>query len=155
MNIGHCFFDAFEYSLVKEGTLKATVELDKQETMLLLNFHIMGTIQLNCDKCLSSFAQPIEIKERQIVKFAEDDLESDDLEIIVLNRKESEIDVSEMIYELINVAIPYVNNCEQAGQDQSCDPEMIATLEKLASGNATEENEKTDDPRWAALKKLK
>ncbi len=153
--IDKSFFDAFEYSLVKEGTLKATVELDKQETMLLLNFHIMGTIQLNCDKCLSSFAQPIEIKERQIVKFAEDDLESDDLEIIVLNRKESEIDVSEMIYELINVAIPYVNNCEQAGQDQSCDPEMIATLEKLASGNATEENEKTDDPRWAALKKLK
>lgn len=153
--IDKSFFDAFEYSLVKEGTLKASVELDKQETMLLLNFHIDGTIQLNCDKCLSAFAQPIEIKERQIVKFAEDDLESDDLEIIVLNRKESEIDVSEMIYELINVAIPYVNNCEQAGQGQSCDPEMIATLEKLASGNATEDNEKIDDPRWAALKKLK
>lgn len=153
--IDKSFFDAFEYSLVKEGTLKASVELDKQETMLLLNFHIDGTIQLNCDKCLSAFAQTIEIKERQIVKFAEDDLESDDLEIIVLNRKESEIDVSEMIYELINVAIPYVNNCEQAGQGQSCDPEMIATLEKLASGNATEDNEKIDDPRWAALKKLK
>lgn len=149
------FFDAFEYSLVKDGALKIMVELDKQETMLLLNFHITGTIQLNCDKCLSAFAQPIEIKERQIVKFAEDDLESDDLEIIVLNRKESEIDISEMIYEFINVAIPYVNNCEQAGQGQSCDPEMIATLEKLASGNAIEDNEQTDDPRWAALKKLK
>lgn len=150
------FFDAFEYSLVKDGALKIDLELDKQETMLILHFHIVGTIQLNCDKCLAEFGQPIEINERQIVKFAEDELESDDLEIIVLNRKESEIDVSEMIYEFINVAIPYINNCEQAGTDQKCDPEMIATLEKLASGSAeTEEEQQNDDPRWAALKKLK
>ena len=153
--IDKSFFDAFEYSLVKNGALKVELELDKQETMLLLNFRIWGTIQLNCDKCLAEFAQPIDIKERQIVKFAEDELESDDLEIIVLNRKESEIDVSEMIYEFINVAIPYINNCDQAGQDQTCDPEMIATLEKLASGAATDEEEQSDDPRWAALKKLK
>ena len=153
--IDKSFFDAFEYSLVKDGALKATLDLDKQETMLLLNFHIWGTIQLNCDKCLAEFGQPIEIKERQIVKFAEDELESDDLEIIVLNRKESEIDVSEMIYEFINVAIPYINNCEQAGTDQKCDPEMLATLEKLATGSAENEEEKSDDPRWEALKKLK
>ena len=153
--IDKSFFDAFEYSLVKNGVLKVDVELDKQETMLILHFHIVGTIQLNCDKCLAEFGQPIEIKERQIVKFAEDELESDDLEIIVLNRKESEIDVSEMIYEFINVAIPYINNCEQAGTDQKCDPEMLATLEKLASGNVENEEQQNDDPRWEALKKLK
>ena len=153
--IDKSFFDAFEYSLVKDGALKVTLELDKQETMLILNFHILGTIQLNCDKCLAEFAQPIEIEERQIVKFAEDELESDDLEIIVLNRKESEIDVSEMIYEFINVSVPYINNCEQAGTDQKCDPEMIATLEKLASGNEEEQEDNIDDPRWEALKKLK
>lgn len=153
--IDKSFFDAFEHSLVKDGLLKAEVELDKQETMLILAFHIVGAIQLNCDKCLAEFSQPIEIKERQIVKFAEDELESDDLEIIVLNRKESEIDVSEMIYEYVNVAIPYINNCEQAGTGQKCDPEMIATLEKLAGGNAENEEEQTDDPRWEALKKLK
>ncbi len=153
--IDKSFFDAFEYSLVKNGALKVEVELDKQETMLLLNFLITGTIQLNCDTCLSAFNQPIEIKERQIVKFAEDELESDDLEIIVLNRRESELDISEIIYEFINVAIPYINKCEQAGQGQSCDPEMIATLEKLASGNAIKEDKPMDDPRWAELKKLK
>lgn len=149
------FFDAFEYSLVKDGALKVTVELDKQETMLILHFHIWGTIQLNCDKCLSEFAQPIDFEERQIVKFAEDDLESDDLEIIMLNKKESALDVSALIYEFINVSVPYINTCQQAGQTQPCDPEMIAKLEKLASGTAETEEEQNDDPRWAALKKLK
>ncbi|MCY1519724.1 Large ribosomal RNA subunit accumulation protein YceD [compost metagenome] len=147
------FFDAFEYSLVKDGKLKASVDLDKQETMLILHFNIEGTIQLGCDKCLAEFAQPLEIKERQIVKFAEDNLESDDLEIIMLNRKESELDVSELIYEYITVAVPYINKCEQVGQ--ACDQAMIATLEKLAGGSTVNEEEENDDPRWAALKKLK
>jgi uncharacterized protein len=150
--IDKSFFDAFEYSLVKDGALKALVELDKQETMLILHFNIAGTIQLNCDKCLAEFSQPIEIKERQIVKFAEDNLESDDLEIIVLNKKESELDVSALIYEFITVAIPYINKCEQVNKE--CDQEMMATLSKLASGS-TEKEEQPDDPRWAALKKLK
>jgi len=146
------FFDAFEYSLVKDGNLKVKLELDKQETMLLLNFQIEGTLQLNCDTCLAEFAQPITVKERQIVKFAEEELESDDLEIMTLSKKESEIDVSSLIYEYITIAVPYVNKCEQAGQ--SCDQEMLSTLSKLASSD-TEEEEKNDDPRWAALKKLK
>ncbi|MEJ5993425.1 DUF177 domain-containing protein [Pedobacter sp. Du54] len=150
--IDKSFFNAFEYSLVKDGVLKAMVELDKQETMLILHFEIEGTIQLNCDKCLAEFSQPLEIKERQIVKFAEDNLESDDLEIIVLSKKESALDVSELIYEFITVAVPYINRCEQVGK--ACDQEMMATLTKLASGSA-EEEEQPDDPRWAALKKLK
>ena len=41
--IDNSFFDAFEYSLLKKGNLKAEVELDKQETMLILHFHIQGT----------------------------------------------------------------------------------------------------------------
>jgi uncharacterized protein len=153
--IDNSFFDAFEYSLVKKGNLKAAVELDKQETMLILHFHIQGNIVLDCDKCLAEFEAPISIQERQIVKFAEDELESDDLEIIVLSKKESELDVSELIYEFITVSVPYIKVCEENGNGQQCDQEMIARLESLAVGSKQEEEEQSDDPRWAALKKLK
>lgn len=152
--IDKSFFDAFEHSLVKEGALKAKVELDKQETMLILGFHVEGTLKLNCDTCLSDFDQPIELNERQIVKFAEavEEDEVEDLEIIVLPRKETAIDVSELIYEFITVAIPFINKCEQAGK--TCDEQMLNTLDKLAVGHE-EQEEQTDDPRWEALKKLK
>ncbi|MDQ8003654.1 MAG: DUF177 domain-containing protein [Pedobacter sp.] len=152
--IDKSFFDAFEHSLVKDGALKATVELDKQETMLILGFHVEGTIKLNCDTCLSDFEQPIELNERQIVKFAEevDEDEPEDLEIIVLPRKETAIDVSELIYEFITVAVPFINKCEQAGQ--ACDEQMLNTLEKLSTGSE-EQEEQNSDPRWEALKKLK
>ncbi|MNJ91418.1 hypothetical protein D3C87_90700 [compost metagenome] len=153
--VDNSFFEAFEYSLVKKGNLKAEVELDKQETMLLLQFRIKGTIVLDCDKCLAEFEAPISVQERQIVKFAEDELESDDLEIITLSRKESELDISELIYEFITVSVPYIKVCEENGDGQKCDQEMIARLESLAVGSQEEEQQQSDDPRWAALKKLK
>jgi uncharacterized protein len=154
--IDNTFFDAYEYSLVKKGSLKAEVEVDKQETMLILMFQINGTIVLDCDKCLAEFNSPISIRERQIVKFAEDDLQSDDLEIIMLNKKESELNVADLIYEFITVGVPYIKICEQNGDGQQCDQEMIAKLESLAVGSNNEEKETEDeDPRWSALKKLK
>ncbi|WP_369799748.1 DUF177 domain-containing protein [Pedobacter sp. BMA] len=147
------FFNAFEYSLIKSGNLKVDLELEKQETMLLLKFKVKGTVNLDCDKCLSEFAYPVNLYERQIVKFAEDELESDDEEIITLSRKDSEIDISEPLYEMINVAVPYIKNCEQA--DKECDQEMIERLEQLSIDKQAEENEQTSDPRWEALNKLK
>ena len=79
------FFNAFEYSLIKSGSLKVNLELEKQETMLILRFKVTGTVNLDCDKCLAEFPLPINLYERQIVKFAEDELESDDDEIISLS----------------------------------------------------------------------
>ena len=153
--VDNSFFDAFEYSLVKKGNLKVEVELDKQETMLILQFHIAGTILLDCDKCLADFSYPVDIRERQIVKFAEDELESDDLEIIVLSRKESTIDVAELIYEFITVSVPYIKTCDEGVEGSQCDPEMIERLESLSSGAPEQEEDNNSDPRWEALKKLK
>ncbi|MGY0038883.1 YceD family protein [Pedobacter sp. NJ-S-72] len=105
--------------------------------------------------CLAEFDAPLDISERQIVKFAEDELESDDLEIIVLNKKESSIDIAEILYEFITVSVPYIKICEQNGNGAKCDKEMIERLENLANPSQQEENTTGADPRWEALKKLK
>lgn len=153
--IDNSFFEAFEYSLVKKGSLKVAVELEKQETMLLLQLRIYGTIRLDCDKCLAEFDAPLDISERQIVKFAEDELESDDLEIIMLSKKESSIDIAEILYEFITVSVPYIKICTENGNGAQCDREMIARLESLSNPSAEQEETTDSDPRWEALKKLK
>jgi len=38
--VNDAFFGEFEYSLVKSGSLKVELELDKQETMMFLHFYI-------------------------------------------------------------------------------------------------------------------
>lgn len=147
------FFQEFEYSLVKNGKLKVDLELDKQETMLILLFRITGDIFLNCDVCLSDFPSAIDIEERQIAKFSHDEhLEDDTDEIIVLNKNDHEIDVSGLIYEYINLAVPYINRCGDEGNTQWCDKEMIGKLKDM-SGDKDETN--SADPRWEALKNIK
>lgn len=150
------FFNEFEYSLVKDGKLKVELELDKQETMLILQFAIKGEIFSNCDFCLSDFPTQVEVNERQIVKFFDDaNLEDNTEEIIVLGKNVHEVDVSQLIYEYINLAVPLFNRCEEVGETQWCDKEVIEKLKSLSSGSPKEEENNDADPRWAALKNIK
>lgn len=149
--IADSFFDDYEYSLVKKAQLKCDVELDKQETMLILNFHITGDIGLDCDKCLASFAQPVDIREQQIAKFGEEEIDENE-EIITLNKNDHEINIAGLIYEYVNVAVPYISICDNPGATPYCDNEMLDRLEKLSAGD--DQQDEGDDPRWDALKNI-
>jgi len=151
------FFDEFEYSLVKNGSLKVDLELDKQETMLILQFAIKGHIFLNCDVCLSDFPTNVDVKERQIVKFGEDDsLEDETEEIMILARNEHEVDISSLIYEYINLAVPYFHRCDEPGSVEWCDKEMVEKLKNMSADQSESDEQNTSaDPRWDALKNIK
>ncbi len=152
--ITSAFFDAFEYSLVKKGKLDCTVDLEKQETLMILNFKINGIVDRSCDRCLSEFPEAVAVQERQIVKFVgeaePEEVEDDD--IIILNRSDFEIDLSALIYEYINLAMPLISVCKDEGNTPFCDQEMLDKLKKLSGS----EEENTDtDPRWNVLKNIK
>jgi uncharacterized protein len=149
--IADTFFDEFEYSLVKKADLKCLVELEKQETMLILNFHIKGVIDAKCDKCLAQYPQILDVHEQQIAKFSEEEIDEDE-EIITLGKNDHEIMLAGLIYEYINVAVPFISVCNDEGNTPYCDKEMLESLNKLSVNN--EQNEQTD-PRWDALKKFK
>ena len=86
--ITKAFFDEFEYSLVKSGKLDCRVELDKQETMIILDFKINGTIDMGCDRCLAEYPQVIETGERAIAKFGEVEIGDDEVDIITLSKND-------------------------------------------------------------------
>ena len=149
--ITDAFFEEYEYSLVKKANLNCQVELEKQETMIILNFHISGTIDANCDRCLSQYPQQVEIREQQVAKFSEEALEEDE-DLIILTKNDHEINIAGLLYEYINVALPFITVCNDEGNTSFCDKEMLDSLNKLTAN--TEKTEQTD-PRWEALKKFK
>ncbi len=152
--ITDAFFDEFEYSLVKKGKLDCKVELEKQETLMILNFQINGLVDRSCDRCLSQFPETVNVQERQIVKFAgEAEPEDIDDDIMILNRQDFEISLSGLIYEYINLAMPLISVCKDEGNTPFCDQEMLDKLKQL-SGSEEEENTDTD-PRWNVLKNIK
>ncbi|QNL50073.1 DUF177 domain-containing protein [Olivibacter sp. SDN3] len=147
------FFAEFEYSIVKDGALKVFLTLDKQETMLIADFHITGIIELTCDVCLRKFPGKTDINERLIVKFQEDDDTSDiSDEILILKRNEHELDLANNIYEYINLSVPLYARCEEQGLNTACDKSMIDKLKNLS---APETRDTQTDPRWDILKKIK
>jgi uncharacterized metal-binding protein YceD (DUF177 family) len=104
--------------------------------------------------CLADYPYLVDFKERQIVKLSGDEnLEDDTEEIVVLKRSETEINVATLIYEFINLAAPYISRCEDEGNTEWCDSEMIEKLKQLAPG--PKEEIKDVDPRWEALKNIK
>lgn len=152
--ITDAFFEEYEYSLVKKADLKAQVELEKQETMLILNFHITGHISLTCDRCLAQYPYPVDIREQQVAKFSDEEEETDDdQEIIVLNKNDHGINVAGLIYEYINVAVPFITSCSDTGNTPYCDKDMLDRLNKLSGGG--EQQNEPNDPRWDKLKNIK
>lgn len=150
--VNDSFFDEFEYSLVKKASLKCLVELEKQETMLILSFDIKGSIDTNCARCLAQYPQQVDIQEQQIAKFsAADDVDNADEEIIILTKNDHEISIAGLIYEYINVALPFITVCDDEGNTPYCDKEMLESLNKLSANN----NDNEADPRWDALKNIK
>jgi len=145
------FFDEFDYSLVKKGNLQCVVELEKQETLMVLNSHITGHLELNCDRCLAQYPQPVDIREQQVAKFSDVAIDEDE-EIIALGKSDHEINIAGLIYEYINVAVPFIAVCSNEGNTSYCDKEMLDSLNKLSVNNEQDEH---TDPRWDALKKIK
>jgi uncharacterized protein len=149
--VNDAFFNEFEYSLVKKANLNCQVELERQEMMIILNFQITGTIDANCDRCLAQYPQQVDIREQQVAKFSEEELGEDE-EILILTKNDHEINIAGLIYEYINVALPFITVCDNEGETPYCDKEMLDSLNKLSAN--TEQGEQAD-PRWDALKKIK
>jgi uncharacterized metal-binding protein YceD (DUF177 family) len=153
------FFENFEQSLIQEGAFKVELTLDKSETMIQLYFHITGTVQLICDRTLEPFDYPIDINQKLILKYGEENEELTD-EIEIIPRDTQQINVAQYIYEFIGLAIPMKKlHPKLANQQyQETDEEILV----YSSGTSSPESddsaggaEDVADPRWEILKNLK
>ncbi|UKJ07292.1 YceD family protein [Solitalea lacus] len=142
------FFDEYEYSLVKEGDVKVYLTFNKQENLFVLDFHLEGTIEVMCDRCLAPYPQNVNVREQQIVKLSDSDFD-DSGEVIVIGRSSYEFDVAPLIYEYINLQVPIITACD--GKQSFCDQTMLDKLNKLRTDEERSEDKPTD-PRWDALK---
>jgi uncharacterized protein len=151
--LGAEFFEELEYSEIESGDIQLQVQMDKMETMLILNFDISGTIDSICDHCAVGFALPVSTQKRLIAKITNEEIEQSE-EIIALSEDEYEIDLTQFVYEFIALALPLRKTaCEDEGNEEICDKEVIEKLENLSGDK--KKNKDEVDPRWEALKKIK
>jgi uncharacterized metal-binding protein YceD (DUF177 family) len=141
--IDDAFFESFEYFESERGRIKVDLDLIKESNLLDLHFKMKGVVSVACDRCLDSVDFKVKDEFRLIVKFAEDYLEESE-EVIVIPLSESKLDVSQYLFEYINLMLPI----KRVHKKQSeCNKQIIEKLENYSTPQM--------DPRWEALKNMK
>lgn len=140
------FFTNFEHLDADAGLLNLDVDLMVESNLLDFKFNFTGYIELLCDRCLDKFNLNVENNFRLIVKYGEQ-FEEISEEVITIPTSESNIDLSQFIYEYINLMLPIkkVHPDDEPGNG-NCNKEMINQLYKYS--------EQKSDSRWDALKNI-
>lgn len=141
--IDDSFFADLEYSLVKKGAIKAKLQLDKRETMLIAQFWIEGTVFVACDRCTAPMEINIKGDYKLIYKFGLE--EAEDETLVVIHPDAYQINVKDPIYELIIISLPN----RTIHKEGECDEEMW-NLVKQYTINAEDEDEDSweEDEEW-------
>jgi uncharacterized metal-binding protein YceD (DUF177 family) len=144
------FFETFENSEVGKGNADIHITLNKKPAILEFLFEVKGNVSVPCDRCLDPVDMDIEYEAPLYVKFGEDTHEETD-ELFIISEHETEIDLSQFIYEFIHLSLPYrrVHPDDENG-NSTCNKEMLKRLEELSVNEVKTEN----DPRWNNLKDL-
>jgi len=144
------FFETFENNLVEDGFGKASLIMDKSESMMALNFTIEVDVLLICDVSLESYRESLICQKKHIVKFS---LTSEELsdEISTIDMGMQILNVSGYIYEFVSLEIPMKKVHPRLRGQERAD---LVYKDETPSLNDQEQENKID-PRWEVLKKIK
>jgi len=145
--IDESLFQEFGNQDILGADISLSVDLLKEERVLTLTLDFKGMINLLCDRCLD----PLELKVSGIktlfIKFGEENTQEID-NIIFISDRENEIDLSQQIYEYILLQKPM--KCVH--EISECNSDII---DILTTTTTREDNNKSIDPRWDALRNIK
>ncbi|GAB4238905.1 MAG: DUF177 domain-containing protein [Ekhidna sp.] len=147
-HFGDDFFAEFEDSLVSKSKGTCNIMLTKTDSMITLDYHIQGTIELECDRSLEPFDYPIDIKREVIYKYGDEEKELSE-DVFVILKGAQELNVAPFLYEFIHLEIPMKKLHPRFENDEPTDEMIYVSREEESAEKGAV------DPRWEALKKLK
>lgn len=149
-HLDDAYFEAIGAPDVRKGQLDTMLTIRKLTGGFELHFHTEGVVQVACDLCLDDMEQTVVADDCVMAKFGTTDDADDDT--VTVDERNPVLDVSWLIYEFVELAIPVRHVHEPGG----CNSAMTQLLHEHSSGQRDAENDnQTADPRWERLKNLK
>lgn len=129
--------------------------LEKNNGFMLLKFEVDGKLELSCDRCGNHLPLNLWDEFNIMVKMVDDpepmNNQEEDPDVYYISRGESHINVSDWIYEFINLSIPMQRMCaEEEIGGEYCNKEVLAMLKKMDI-----QNNQSSNPQWKGLEKFK
>ena len=144
-NVADKFFTEYGEQDFKNCTAQIKLSLDKQNGFMLLRFEVGGKLELSCDRCGNHLPLDLWDEFRIMVKMVEEpelmNNQEEDPDVYYISRGESHINVSDWIYEFINLSIPMQRMCdEEEIGGPYCNKEVLAMLKKMDVQNSQPTN---------------
>ena len=153
--VDESLFEAFENSGIKGGACEVQVDLNREESQLVLDVSISGHVVVACDRCLEDCRIPVDFEGRLLVKFS-DEVREYDGEVLWLLPGEEQVDLAQYIYESIVLSLPY----QRVHPEGECNPEMLKRFRIVSDSefSAIEEraaSREHNEGEWAKLAALR
>ena len=151
---GGQFFSGFENSEILDADLTVSVLVDKSGRYVGVDLDIEGTVVVACDRCLGELTLPVSVHPSFSVKFGEAaegkaSAADGDREIIFLPESDTDMDLSQVIYDYVCTSLPML----RVHPEGECDPGTVKYLHSEDDGDVAEAAAPADSP-FAALKDL-
>lgn len=151
MEVDKRFFEKHTNDEISDAQVNVHLQVEKKERFMRFRFHLRGTVTLTCDICLEALRLPLDTTEDFIVQTTpKEEGAPEDEHCICLPEKAFLINVEQIVYELIYVAVP-LRKVHSDYPGQQCDEAMLDLLEAHQHKNGNT----GCDPRWEALKNIK
>jgi uncharacterized metal-binding protein YceD (DUF177 family) len=144
------FFANFDNALISKCSIQVNITFDNRQEPYMIEVDLDGTVWGECDRCTASIPLSIHASFVVYVKYVYDESmkEQEDAEIIYIAKDDTNIDITQFLYDYVHLSIPIHKICDNPGKTEYCDQEIVRILEQKTTDNTT-------DPRWAGLDKLK
>lgn len=150
--IDNTFFEAFNFDEYVSTNIEARVDFVKKTTLLEIDIHINGTVNVPCDITNIPFDQQVEGTLQLVVKFGPE-YNDDNEDILILPHEAYQINIAQYLYELIVLSVP-LKRIHPKVKDGSMRSEALDKLNELQITREGSEKKTETDPRWDILKDL-
>ena len=159
-DVGDDFFSEFEDNdIVTKGELLANVLLKKETGLIEVLFDINGKVELTCDRSLEKFDHSLQTSQTIVYKYGAEEKEVNE-EIYIITRDTPKINLAQLIYEFILLAIPLKKIHPDHWKEMDVDHDkregmLVYKSEPIDKPSLSTDDGQSADPRWEILKKLK
>ncbi len=124
------FFESYENDIVSDADLNVNIKISKSVGWVKAEMDIEGFVIVPCDRCLEDLKLPVSVSAPFTVKFSswsDDDSDGGVDDMIILDKNESDLDLSQLIYDYVCLSFP-IRKVHPEGE---CDPKVLEKLKDI------------------------
>jgi uncharacterized metal-binding protein YceD (DUF177 family) len=134
------FFQTFGSEIIHDAVCDIWMVVTKSRDFIKLDCTIIGSVIVECDRCLDDLQIPIEVNRGLLVKFGSEEEDADvgtgDDDVMMVDDTAAMLDLSQFVYDYVCLALPL----QMVHPEGECNPMMTAYLSKETGCEASVES---------------